>query len=164
MTRSASIKTNQQIPTDIEVFQNRLGSDALITKLMSQLVEGVRLPGKVGRKRGSVNCVDSNQLVALANHLLDAILKPFKLAGGRAPMPLSTPASADAEVDIDAQMATIDASSRADRRNLRKDCLRRDSYRCVYSGKWDTASVYEGIVVPSPEHGVYACVLATGWD
>lgn len=68
-------------------------------------------------------------------------------------MPLSTPASVDAEDDIDARIATIDASSRADQRNLRNDCLRRDNYRCVFSGKWDTASVYEGIVVPPPGHG-----------
>ncbi|KAL1904722.1 hypothetical protein Sste5344_009586 [Sporothrix stenoceras] len=56
-------------------------------------------------------------------------------------------------------MAMIDASTRDDQNNLQNDCLRRDNHKCVFSGKWNTASVLNGIVVPPPgfDYGPLQC-------
>lgn len=40
-------------------------------------------------------------------------------------------------------MATIEQSSRRDQKRLRKQCLQRDGYQCVYSGWFDRHSVKE---------------------
>ncbi|EPE09344.1 hypothetical protein F503_07120 [Ophiostoma piceae UAMH 11346] len=102
-------------------------------------------------------CQDSNErLVELASHLLDAILKPFKLAGGKAPTPVTTPPSLDAEREISLATATIEATTRNDQSSLRSDCLRRDGYRCVYTGAWDIPSCEQQLANPTPDaEGTY---------
>ncbi|EFX01537.1 hypothetical protein CMQ_6479 [Grosmannia clavigera kw1407] len=95
-------------------------------------------------------CDDDDALVKLANHLIDAILKPFKLAGGQAPTPLSLPQTPGAEHAIDVAMATIETSTRQEQQHLRDDCLHRDGYRCVYSGNLDMNSCEKGDVVVPP--------------
>lgn len=72
------------------------------------------------------------------------------LAGGQAPRPLSTPPSMDAPGAIDQSMATMEASTRGDQELLRRDCLARDGYRCVFTGYWDSDSCARGVVQPPP--------------
>lgn len=45
-------------------------------------------------------------------------------------------------------MATIEASTRQGQAALRRDCLRRDGHRCIYSGIWDIGSADAGKVNP----------------
>ncbi|ERT00992.1 hypothetical protein HMPREF1624_02228 [Sporothrix schenckii ATCC 58251] len=71
--------------------------------------------------------------------MLDAVLKPFVLAGGKAPVPLATPSSDGASYATDMVKPSIEwkLSTRAEQTKLRNDCLSRDGYRCVYTGIWD---------------------------
>ncbi|KIH90929.1 hypothetical protein SPBR_00979 [Sporothrix brasiliensis 5110] len=47
-------------------------------------------------------------------------------------------------------MTTIETSTRAEQTMLRNDCLRRDGYRCVFSGMWDIGATAKGIAHPLP--------------
>ncbi|EPE09840.1 glycoside hydrolase family 3 protein [Ophiostoma piceae UAMH 11346] len=114
------------------------------------LQEHLSYGGKINLASDILNSHDDDQLVELANHLLDSLLKPFLLAGGRDPEPLTTPPSEGAGHAIDVAMTTIDVSTRAEQARLRKDCLIRDGYRCTYTGSWDHESYKKGHVQPPP--------------
>ncbi|EFX01451.1 hypothetical protein CMQ_6393 [Grosmannia clavigera kw1407] len=72
----------------------------------------------------------------------------FLVAGGQAPAPLPTPPSPEATAAVDLAMATIETATRAEQTRLRRDCLRRDGYRCVYSGSWEMDVHDDQIVLP----------------
>ncbi|KAM6528089.1 hypothetical protein FALCPG4_009113 [Fusarium falciforme] len=81
---------------------------------------------------------DDVKLRDLARHIREAVLKPMKVAGGQQPQSLITPPTyAQAAADITASMSSLLPSSRLDQANLKRTCLRRDGYRCVYSGAYD---------------------------
>ncbi|KAM7202443.1 hypothetical protein V8F33_002851 [Rhypophila sp. PSN 637] len=69
---------------------------------------------------------DLVKLRQLRNFMVDAILKPMKVAGGRSPHVPWVPASGfEDEMDDDQS-------------KLRQECLKRDNHRCVISGILDT--------------------------
>ncbi|KAI8720612.1 HNHc domain-containing protein [Fusarium sp. LHS14.1] len=93
---------------------------------------------------------DDAKLRALANHIREAVLKPMKVAGGQQPQSLITPPTyAQAAADIAASMSSLQLSTRRDQANLKRDCLRRDGYRCVYSGAYEYKATDELVDLPS---------------
>ncbi|KIH86392.1 hypothetical protein SPBR_08483 [Sporothrix brasiliensis 5110] len=124
-------------------------------RILSAFFEHLDFAGKCNLTADMEQCNGDDQLVGLSNHLLDAILKPclpVNVAGGQSPEPLSTPPSEGAEDAIDAGMSTINASTRAEQAVLRAECLRRDGYRCVFTGTWDFNSVDKGMAMPPPDY------------
>ncbi|KAK3347063.1 hypothetical protein B0T25DRAFT_584124 [Lasiosphaeria hispida] len=83
-----------------------------------------------------------DNLFELANHLVAAILLPFKASGGKAPPPISRPSIFANEGDeIEQAVAFIEPSSRRDQARLKRQCLRREGYQCIYTGCFDHRSV-----------------------
>ncbi|KAK0622551.1 hypothetical protein B0T14DRAFT_425802 [Immersiella caudata] len=82
-----------------------------------------------------------DNLFELANHLVAAILLPFKASGGKAPPPTSRPSIfADEDNEIEQTVAFIEPSRR-DQTKLKRQCLRREGYQCIYTGYFDRRSV-----------------------
>ncbi|KAK3934148.1 hypothetical protein QBC46DRAFT_300301 [Diplogelasinospora grovesii] len=82
------------------------------------------------------HAADPPKLRMLRNFLVDAILKPMKLAGGNSPMVTPSPAPQAAD-EIEESMATIESSSRSEQHKMRDDCMKRDDRRCVITGVVD---------------------------
>jgi hypothetical protein len=129
----------------LRVFLNRLPKEGQAA-LLSDILD-------IGR--------DDEKLRTLRDHLVDVILKPSRLsilhsylamlnyilpplvvvAGGKMPMtPLTAPVYPQAAAQVDVAMAEIESSSRADQKKLKGECLRRDGFRCVFSGFYDLNS------------------------
>ena len=111
---------------------------------------------------------DAKKLRDLAQHLVDAILKPcelryfcsvtfhvllifgvflVKLAGSSQPALPVEPSPLDEAADrIEEAMTTIEASNRDKQAKLKADCLRRDGFRCIYSGTYDWTSFHKSLV------------------
>ncbi|KAK5654003.1 hypothetical protein OQA88_7680 [Cercophora sp. LCS_1] len=82
-----------------------------------------------------------DNLFELANHLVAAILLPFKASGGKAPPPISRPSIfANEDDEIEQTVASIEPSRR-DQTTLKRQCLRREGYQCIYTGYFDRRSV-----------------------
>ncbi|KAL7799968.1 hypothetical protein V8C37DRAFT_407076 [Trichoderma ceciliae] len=77
------------------------------------------------------------KLRMLRNFLVDAILKPMIIAGGKSPRPLSPTPVRNAFQAIQLSMTEIQSSSRKDQAALRNGCLSRDDHRCVITGTVD---------------------------
>ncbi|KAK3933796.1 hypothetical protein QBC46DRAFT_401240 [Diplogelasinospora grovesii] len=75
---------------------------------------------------------DPPKLRMLRNFLVDAILKPMKLGGGKSPSIEPTP-DLEAAQDIGLSMTTIE-SFRNEQRKMKDDCAKRDDHRCVVTG------------------------------
>lgn len=43
----------------------------------------------------------------------------------------------------------MNPSSRSEQSKLKKDCLKRDGYRCQATGLWDCKSVLDGLIIPN---------------
>jgi hypothetical protein len=115
---------------------------------------------------------DEQKLRDLAQHLVDAILKPcrlsrpysplnaryanslwlyiVKLAGGNSPTPVVTPSPAEEADEIEEAMQHIESSTRQGQGALKKNCLKRDGFKCIYSGAYDWPSV-KGSLVNAPK-------------
>ncbi|KAK3341943.1 hypothetical protein B0T25DRAFT_466478 [Lasiosphaeria hispida] len=84
-----------------------------------------------------------DNLFELANHLVAAILLPFKASSGKAPPPVSRPSVfADEDHEIEQAVGFIEPSQR-DQTKLKRQSLRRDGYQCIYTGVFDRRSVKE---------------------
>ncbi|KAL7789845.1 hypothetical protein V8C37DRAFT_385905 [Trichoderma ceciliae] len=89
--------------------------------------------------------ISEKDLRLLRNHLVDAILKPMKLAGGN--QPVTAPSNNLVAMEhIDSSLDDIEPSQR-DQKKLKKYCLKRDGFRCSISGHYDRSSILEGKVV-----------------
>ncbi|OTA04343.1 hypothetical protein A9Z42_0049220 [Trichoderma parareesei] len=91
--------------------------------------------------------IDHSELHTLRNHLVDAILKPMKLAGGKQPDPITQPSNPAAVEQIDLSMIELDPAQREQGR-IKEGCLRRDGYRCLVTGSYDLRSLRERRIVP----------------
>ncbi|TQN64906.1 hypothetical protein CSHISOI_10510, partial [Colletotrichum shisoi] len=90
---------------------------------------------------------DQAKLRLFARHLNDTICKPFKVAGNIKIPPTPSPIP-DAAAAVAQSAAQITPSTRDNRGTLKKDCLRRDGFRCAYSHYVDRDSALDGLVVP----------------
>ncbi|KAL7944799.1 hypothetical protein V8C42DRAFT_325949 [Trichoderma barbatum] len=90
---------------------------------------------------------DHAGLRTLRDHLVDAILKPMKLAGGK--QPITAPTNPVALEQIDLSMTEIEPSQR-EQGKIKRECLKREGFRCSISGHYDTSSVNEGKVILPP--------------
>ncbi|KAK3308406.1 uncharacterized protein B0T15DRAFT_508876 [Chaetomium strumarium] len=68
---------------------------------------------------------DHGKLRALRHFLVDAIVKALRVAGGGAPSIGPSP-SPGAAAEVEADMASIEVSTKAEQTKLREDCLNRD--------------------------------------
>ncbi|KEZ42040.1 hypothetical protein SAPIO_CDS6451 [Scedosporium apiospermum] len=92
---------------------------------------------------------EDNKLRQLRNFLVDAILKPMQIAGGKTPrVYVSAPTNPNAPDEIEEAMTEIESSPRNDQQKLKTDCLRRDGFRCVISGLYDRQSIRDHLVTP----------------
>lgn len=73
----------------------------------------------------------------------------MKVAGGQQPQSLiSPPTYAQAAAEIATSMTSLMPSTRRDQPDLKRSCLQRDGYRCVYSGGYDSKAKKEHADVP----------------
>lgn len=80
-----------------------------------------------------------------------------KASGGKAPAPWMTASLfANAAHEIEEAMAFMEPSQR-EQTKLKQDCLRRDGYRCVYTGFFDKNAV-KARKVTMPEGGLWAII------
>jgi HNH endonuclease len=63
-----------------------------------------------------------------------------KVTGGKEPPLISIPPTPDATYEIELSMASIESSTRGVQERLKRRCLKRDGFRCIYSGWWDKKS------------------------
>ncbi|KAK3356781.1 hypothetical protein B0T25DRAFT_589270 [Lasiosphaeria hispida] len=81
-----------------------------------------------------------DNLFELANHLVAAILLPC-ISGGKAPSPITRPSIFAGENNEIEQAVAFIEPSRRDQTELKRQCLRRDGYQCIYTGWFDRRSV-----------------------
>ncbi|KIM79419.1 hypothetical protein PILCRDRAFT_823348 [Piloderma croceum F 1598] len=103
------------------------------------------LPWCDGRSKmaSEVNsCVSEQHLVDLGMFYINHFLRSFRSAKGPTPAPSEHPSrpSFDDERDMNSDVI---AAAQQDHRTSKKQALRRDGYRCMLSGKVDSASVLE---------------------
>ncbi|KAH0532424.1 hypothetical protein TsFJ059_001116 [Trichoderma semiorbis] len=79
------------------------------------------------------------ELRQLRNFLVDSILKPMMMAGGKQPKSLTPSPVREVAFGIQLSMTQIEPSSRSDQSILKKRCLRRDNNRCILTGMVDRA-------------------------
>ncbi|KAL7936584.1 hypothetical protein V8C35DRAFT_295884 [Trichoderma chlorosporum] len=74
------------------------------------------------------------ELRQLRNFLVDSILKPLLIAGGKQPQSLAASPFIEAAEAIELSMTEIEPSSRSEQTALKRQCLGRDNHRCVITG------------------------------
>ncbi|OIW24796.1 hypothetical protein CONLIGDRAFT_692315 [Coniochaeta ligniaria NRRL 30616] len=93
---------------------------------------------------------EPEKMLALANHLVTFLLVPFYATGVKGSQSAGDEqVFPDAAAEIANSMAWIEPSVR-DQKPLRRDCLRRDNFRCVFSGAVDDTSVVDGKTTRQP--------------
>ncbi|KAH0525236.1 hypothetical protein TsFJ059_007628 [Trichoderma semiorbis] len=130
----------QRAKTLVEDYQRVSPSDdtAPVLRLFLE-----KLP-KQGQTALISDIITSENLRTLRDHLVDAILKPMKLSGGK--QPVTAPSNPLQLEQIDLAMTEIEPSVRNQTR-LKRDCLKRDGFRCSISGYHDRSSVRNGSVI-----------------
>ncbi|OJD17592.1 hypothetical protein AJ78_02343 [Emergomyces pasteurianus Ep9510] len=81
------------------------------------------------------NCDDDEFLLTLSNHLQSAILIPLRARSAPEVTPSPPPDAEHGYEDIAADM--IEPSSRSSQSSLKRQCFKRDNYRCMITGKYD---------------------------
>ncbi|KAI5865908.1 hypothetical protein GGS23DRAFT_359584 [Durotheca rogersii] len=96
---------------------------------------------------------DHEKLRQLRNFFVDAVLKPIGSTTGKTAVPSRRSADSDETVTI---LSGMEVSTRDEQRALKQNCLRRDGYRCMISGKFDLPSRQDELYHPNPgEIGKY---------
>ncbi|KIH89303.1 hypothetical protein SPBR_07578 [Sporothrix brasiliensis 5110] len=115
--------------------------------------------GKINLAVDITSCQDDEQLVALASHLVNALLKPFALASDThlrhgARLPAKTP-----QMPLTWQCPASSCLRDASRRGCARTASP-DGYRCVYTGVWATYKYDEferGSVTPPVDVDTQHC-------
>ncbi|KAL7963931.1 hypothetical protein V8C34DRAFT_266974 [Trichoderma compactum] len=130
----------QRAKTLVEDYQRVSPSDdtAPVLRLFLE-----KLP-KEGQTALIGDIITSENLRTLLDHLVDAILKPMKLSGGK--QPVTAPSNPLVLGQIDLAKTEIEPSVR-DQTRLKTNCLKRDGFCCSISGFYDRPSVSDGNVI-----------------
>ncbi|PGH06116.1 hypothetical protein AJ80_08222 [Polytolypa hystricis UAMH7299] len=118
-----------------------------VTQVLNVFVNYLPKDGALILLQDIVDLTNDKDLRQLHDHLVDAILKPFRAIGGKTPAPTRATLS-ETEEDISSLSTTsMGSSSRADQTTVQNACLKRDGYRCKLTGFFDRKSVKENVSV-----------------
>ncbi|KAM0256666.1 hypothetical protein ACHAQJ_004820 [Trichoderma viride] len=147
------LKTLKQTAQDILGSYQRTSADDNTVQVLKIFLEKLPKGGQFALSSDIIDVnsdiIDTNSdgsaLRSLRSHLVDAILKPMKLAGGKQPKtPVTAPSNPAALAAIQLAMHQIESSDRLGQGKLKKECLVRDGFRCTVSGLYDRNSMIDG--------------------
>ncbi|EGD94587.1 hypothetical protein TESG_02097 [Trichophyton tonsurans CBS 112818] len=121
-----------------------------VVRLLTAFIDHLPKDGSVRLMQDIIALDGDSKLRQLRNHLVDAVLKPIQASGGKTPAPTPSACGNNQEQIIEslAVLTPMNPSSRNEQSKLKKDCLKRDGYRCQATGLWDDQSVESGHIIP----------------
>ncbi|EZG04228.1 hypothetical protein H106_05896 [Trichophyton rubrum CBS 735.88] len=120
-----------------------------VVRLLAAFMDHLPKDGSVRLMQDIIALDGDSKLRQLRNHLVDAVLKSMQAPGGKTPAPTPSPCG-DTQVQIESLVVTsMNPSSRSEQSKLKKDCLKRDGYRCQATDLWDCKSVLDGLIIPN---------------